>query len=524
MEYEVRQYQIDCEDALLKDVLAGFNPVIAVPTGAGKTKIMGGFIYKYLEVKPADKILIISNTEDILKQDHEAIKRFFPGIIIGLYSAGLNSRTVQKITVGGIQSIYNKPELFRDFNVIIIDEAHTIPPKNSSMYMKFFNAIPGVRHIGLSATVYRMGTGYIYQGDKALFNKLSYDLSSMDDFNKLVEDGYLSELISKRTDLEMDTKGVKTTGGDFNQKDLSVKFDRDGITQDAIKESIEFGQHNYKSWLIFAIDIKHADHIAEELNRRGIKTRALHTGTKKDRPEIIRQFKAGEIRALSSVGMVTTGFDAPNIDLIILLRPTKSAVLHVQMIGRGLRKSPETDKTHCLVLDFAGNTKRLGPINNVLIPMRKKKGEKKGEPPVKECPRCKCLVPPVMRICNVCGHVFEFKEKIRKRADDVEVVQKKKWIDVSYVEYYIHKKTAGYDSLKVVYQCGMVQINEFVCLNHEGYPKMKADNWIKFRWPVNHSHPRTVKEAFKHSDFLKVPKRLLVVRDKKYYNIEDISF
>jgi DNA repair protein RadD len=186
--YEERQYQIDCEDALLRDILAGYNPVTAIPTGGGKTKIMGGLTYKYLEKRPSHRVMLISNTEEILKQDHTALKEFFPGIIIGLYSSGLKSKVIQKITIVSVQSAFRKPELFKNFNLVICDEAHTIPTKKNSMYRKLFSHISKAQFVGLSATIYRTGQGYIHKGEGALFNKLSYDLTSMEEFNKLTDD------------------------------------------------------------------------------------------------------------------------------------------------------------------------------------------------------------------------------------------------------------------------------------------------------------------------------------------------
>lgn len=523
MIYEERLYQIEAEDALMRDIDKG-NPVIAVPTGAGKTKIMGGFIYKYLVKNPLHNILILANSEEILKQNHEAICRFFPGIIIGLYSSGLGSRTIEKITVAGIQSVHKKPDIFDHFNVVLIDEAHCVPSKGKGMYRRFLKDIPATR-VGLSATIYRKGTGLIYEGEGAPFDILSYDLCTLDKFNELVDNGYLSKLFSKPTKLKMDTKQVKVSAGDYNQKALSEKFDREAITNAAVKETIKFG-HNYESWLVFAIDIKHANHIHEKLLAAGIASSVLHSDTSHMRTEIIDDFKNKITRCVVSVGMVTTGFDAPNIDLIILLRPTKSPVLHVQMVGRGLRTNPGKD--HCLVLDFAGNTARLGPINDVTVPGSRKKGKGGGEPIIKTCPECGCMHHPTVRICNVCNHVFEFKQKIKTVAEDVDVVRKSKehippeWIRVTRVQYYVHSKIGKPDSLKVVYTCGLYTITDYVCLEHSGYAREKAINWLNFRWngPLN-EYPTTVEQAFNKRSHITIPKELLVLSERRYPEIID---
>jgi len=525
MRFEPRDYQQEAVKALLQDV-EEYNPVIAVPTGAGKTVIMGQFIYEFLEKFPQKNILVLAATKEILTQNHEAICEFFPGISIGLYSSGLKIRDIQKITVAGIQSVYRHPSKFKKFDLTIIDECHQIPPKGSSMYRKFLTAINS-KCVGLSATVFRRGIGYIYKGKDRIFDKLSYDLSSTKSFNKLITDGYLCNLISRATKNELDTTGVKTTAGDFNQKQLAEKVDRLSITKAAVKEAVDIGQWNYHSWLVFAINIEHCENITAELNSLGIKSRALHTKVNGDRDEIIQQFKNKEIRCVVSVGMVTTGFDAPNIDLIVLLRPTKSAVLHVQMVGRGLRMAP--GKTHCLVLDFAGNTSRLGPINNVIVP--KPKGKKqKGKAPTKQCPKCMVITHTLTRFCAVCGHEFVFKEKIKTKADTVDIIQndlakKRKWLNVDKVFYKIHKKPGKPNSLKVIYKCRLNYVTEYICLDHKGYARTKAKNWTLFRFTGGlEKMPLTVDELYKVRSQLRIPARIKVFVGGRYWSIEEVEF
>ena len=523
-EYEYRAYQEETENTLLKDLLSnnGTHPVAAIPTGGGKTKILSSLIYKYLEIEPTHNVLVLSHTETIIQQNYDGIKSFFPGIYIGLYSSGLGSKSIEKITVAGIQSVYKKHKLFKNFNLVIVDECHSVPTKGSGMYRKFFESIDCIR-LGLSGSPFRAGHGYVHTGEGALFNKLSVDLCTMDNFNKLVDDGYLTQLYSKPPSLQLDTKGIKESAGDYNLKHLSERFDRSLITSAAVDELVKFGR-NYSSWLIFAIDIDHADNINKELLNKGIKSVSLHSRSDNDRHEIKRLFVKKEIRAIVSVGMITTGFDAPNIDLLVLLRPTTSPVLHVQMIGRGLRICE--GKTHCLVLDFAGNISRLGPINNIIV---KEKGEsKKGgtREIVKTCPNCGCLHHPTVKICNVCQHEFEFAQKLSDTFSTDEVVQKstkKEWLDVTKVIYLIHKKLGSPDSLKVVYFCGLYSIAEYVCYDHNGYAKYKANNWVTHRWQIKEL-PTSVENLHKYSKFLKSPNAILVDLHEKYPVILDVKF
>ncbi len=518
MKFDSRQYQIDAVEAWW-EVLENspeLYPIIAVPTGAGKTVIMGMLIKKYIDEYPDNKILVLSHTQDILEQDYAALSEFFPDKEIGVYSAGLGLRQICQITIAGIQSVYQLKDMFNWVNLIIIDECHTVNHKNSGMYRTFLNEHRGII-AGMSATVFRTGHGYVYEGS-AIFNTLAYDLTSTDNFNKLVADGYLTRLISVAPEMEMDINGIATSAGDYNVKQLGDRFDRSAITEDAVNELIKYG-HNYKKWLIFAIDTDHADNICESLKSHGIHAHVLHSKMGYDRRKTTDSFKNGTTRALVSVGMVTTGFDAPNVDLIALLRPTKSAVLHVQMVGRGLRIAK--DKDHCLVLDFAGNTARLGPINDVRVPNPKgKKGE--GGNMTKKCPYCRAILHISVRICPVCDTEFVFQTQLTVRPDIIPIVketaikEEPKWLTVNNVQYSIHSKPGKPDSLMVTYLCGITKIREWICLDHFGYAGEKAKLWVERRGYKGSIDTHSV---YQHRDQLKKPEKICVSFIDKYPSI-----
>lgn len=515
MKFEKRAYQDQCIKHWYKALLDGFNPVVAVPTGAGKTVILCGLIDRYIEQYPDRTVLIISHTQEIILQDYAALLEFFPEFGCGIYCASLHRKEHRKITVASINSVYKlksfKPDL------VLIDEVHTVNHKNTGMYRTFLKNMPQIG--GMSATIFRTGHGYIHKGKGALFNNLAYDLTSIRNFNTLVKDKYLTKLISKSTNMEMDSSKVKKSAGDYNIKSLATVHDKDEITETAIIETIKYGK-NYKKWLVFAIDTDHASHISECFNKHGIKADELHTKMKGNRNEVIENFKTGSLRALVSVGMVTTGFDAPNVDLIVLLRPTMSSVLHVQMVGRGLRVAP--GKNHCLVLDFAGNTLRLGPINNPIIP--KKKGEsKEGAAPAKTCPKCKAINFAMAKFCEVCNHEFVFKTKLTANAGTEEIVTKgSMWKKVAKVHYAIHQKPFSPDSLKVTYVCGLRSFTEWICLNHHGYAKQKADNWVLHRDPGCGVY--STLNVFNRQKYLKKPKSIRIDTTGPYPSIVETKF
>jgi len=518
MKFEARKYQQDTVDALWNVVSKqpGKNPVIAVPTGAGKTVIMGMFIKKYMEAHPHDMVVVLSHTQDILEQDYEALQEFFPHEEIGLYSASLNSRTVEQITVAGIQSAYRQPKKFAFTNLYLIDECHTVNHKGQGMYRSLLDRNASIK-VGMSATVFRSGHGYVYEKG-ALFDWLAYDLTSVDNFNKLVSDGYLTRLISVSTDMQLDSSKVKKSAGDYNIKDLSNTFDKESITNAAIQETIKYGE-NYKKWLIFAIDIDHADSICAGLNALGIDTDVLHSRMDADRRDVTRVYKTGKKRALVSVGMVTTGFDAPNVDLVVLLRPTMSAVLHVQMVGRGLRVAPGKD--HCLVLDFAGNTERLGPINNVIVP--KQKGEGTGEAPTKTCPECNVILPASVRYCDVCGNEFKFQVKITATSgkSDIVLKDKTKWLSVTNIQYQVHKKKGKPDSVLVIYHCGITRVKEWIHPQHSGYAGSKGRHWLEYRGYNGSLDPQDI---VNNATRLAEPVKIHVDYASKYPDVIDSEF
>ncbi len=494
------------------------HPLVAMPTGSGKTVVLADLILKALERWPETNILVLSHVREILMQDYDSIK-FHTGLDVGIYSVGLRKREYKQVTVAGIQSIFRHPKRFSKYQFIIIDECHLIPPGKNTMYRKFFAGLDHPRYFGLTATPFRLGAGYIYGQDNSIFNDLIYDMTSKDKFNKLIKDGYLCNLKTSVTEMELDTDGIRTVAGDFDKKILSQKVDKDSITKMAIKEIIAKGA-NYKKWLVFAIDIEHAENIAEELGQNGIPTMVIHSKMDFDRDIVISHYKSGTFRAMVNVNVLTTGFDDEEIDLIALLRPTKSPVIHIQTIGRGLRPAPGKD--HCLILDFAGNTERLGPINDI-VPKKKGKGCATGEPITKRCPSCDTIHHPTVKICDFCGHVFQFKTLLKGTAQEVDVLRGKEqvWLKVHNVDYLLYNKKNSPSMVKVVYTCGLRTYNEYVCVEHRGYAGYMAKHWLERRGLED---MQTALGVVHNSNLLKNPNRILIDKAGKYPRVKDYSF
>lgn len=515
--FDLRPYQLPIADKVFNYIKnnPGKHPLVALPTGAGKTVVLAECIKEYVRRNTDGHVLVLSHVKEILQQNVEAIEDHL-SCKVGIYSAGLDSKEIEQITVASIQSVYNKPELFQKFKFVIIDECHLIPTDGNTMYRRFFAGLNNPNYFGLTATPFRLGSGYIYGEEDSIFDDMVYDLTSMENFNKLVEDGYLSPLRTMSTRQQLDVNGIKTVAGDFDLKGMSMAFDRTSITNSCIREIIKVGT-NYKKWLIFAIDIDHAEHIAEALIRSGISTGVIHSKMDFDRDKVISDFKRGFYRAIVNVNVLTTGFNDPEIDLIAMLRPTKSPIIHVQTIGRGLRIADGKD--HCLILDFSGNTERLGPINDIHI-YKKNKTSGEGEPITKRCPECDFIHHPSARVCDNCGHKFEFKTNLELNSTSAEIIatSKQNWFNVSNIMYSIHEKRNAPKSVKVQYNCGIRHFNEFVCIEHPGYAGYRAKHWARFRG----AEADTAEELLQAEK--KEPKKIKVDSRGKYPVIVDFEF
>lgn len=308
-------------------------------------------------------------------------------------------------------------------------------------------------------------------------------------------------------------------GGEFIQSELQHAVDKYDITFNALKEAAE-SAHDRSHWLVFASGVEHAEHITDMLNDMGVPAVAIHSKMgNAQRDQAILDFKAGKYRAAVNNNVLTTGFDFPAIDCIVVLRPTASTVLWVQMLGRGTRPSPATGKENCLVLDFAGNTRRLGPINDPVIP--RKKGQKGGEAPVKICGSCATYNHASARHCAFCGAEFTFQVKIKQTAASDELLRGDAPVTevfrVDHITYSKHEKAGRPPMMKVTYYCGLRSFSEYVCIQHDGFAQRKARQWWRER--TGTAFPQSTEAALAVADTLQPATHLRIWVNKQYPEI-----
>lgn len=530
----LRPYQQETIDAIMSYwANGGGNPLADLATGTGKSMVIAKLMQDLLALYPDMRVLMLTHVKELVQQNFMALLKVWPDAPAGMNSAGLGRRDFHhRITFASIQSVYNKAKQLGRRDLICIDEAHLVPLKGEGMYRRLLDDLyqiqPNARVAGFTATPYRLDTGRLDEGETRLFDKVVYSYGIAEG----IKDSYLSPLISKASAVEIDISKVERRGGEFVP--ASLENASDAITAEAVNEIANFGADR-KSWLIFCAGVKHALHVRDAIRQSGFTCETVSGDTPgPERDSIIRRFRAGEIRALTNANVLTTGFDAPQVDLVAMLRPTLSTSLYVQIVGRGTRLAQGKD--NCLILDFAGNVRRHGPVDAVSV-LPKSGGNSTGKVSVddvraKECPGCKELVALNTHQCKFCGHEWPIEEKPKHDAQaenqvgilSTEAVPPTM---LPVVEWRLerYEKWGSRDSLRVIYLAGLSSYPEWVAFEHGGGATQRACQW----WVLhggNAPFPKTTGEALDRIDELSKPETISI-RPRpgtKYFDIINRSF
>lgn len=364
--------------------------ILSLPTGAGKTvialHIVKGALDKGKRVAfVVDRLTLLDQTANFMYQQ---------GLDFGVIQ-GQNQMTnfSKRFQICSAQTLAKRN---KEFDFVIIDEAHVVFKHHKEM----LGNPNGTYFLGLTATPFTKGLG-----------KLWDDLICTKRTGELIEEGFLSKYVVYGPS-QPDLTGVRVSAGDYNKKDLANKTDTSKLVGDIIEHWFRLASD--RRTVVMAVNVAHAEHIAEEFKSKGIAADVVHTYLPDKENEVkkrLNAFREGKTQLLASVDMISRGFDMPQADCLIMARPTRSLNFHLQALGRILRIFP--GKEYALILDHAGNIERMGfPCDE--FPMfldmgeKKKSGGKKGEPMPKPCPQCFFMKPPKTRTCPKCG--FETKK------------------------------------------------------------------------------------------------------------------
>ncbi|CAI87041.1 putative ATP-dependent helicase with nucleoside triP hydrolase domain [Pseudoalteromonas translucida] len=360
--------------------------MIVLPTGAGKSLVIAE-----LARIAKQKILVLAHVKELVEQNSQKYKSF--GLEASIFSAGLKEKSLNhQVTFASVQSLSrNLDQLNEHYSLLIIDECHRVNGDKKSQYGKVINALqahnPQLKVLGLTATPYRLGMGWIYhhhyhgfvRGNKdSPFKSCIFELP----LRYMIKHNYLTPPNEMDTAISHYDFSALTSDafGRYTNEDMNALLKNSARATQSILQQVMQYSENRQGIMIFAATVMHAQEILSYLPHQ---QSALITGDtpNSERDKIIKQFKAKQLKYLVNISVLTTGFDAPHVDFIAILRPTESVSLYQQIVGRGLRLAES--KTDCLVIDYAGNGFDLFHPE-----VGDKKGDSDNEPVQVLCPGC----------------------------------------------------------------------------------------------------------------------------------------
>lgn len=360
MSYQLRDYQQQAVQAVLHYFRRHAEPaVVVLPTGAGKSLVIAE-----LARLAKGRVLVLAHVKELVEQNHNKYQQY--GLEAGIYAAGLGRKESQdKVVFASIQSVARNLAAFtQGFSLLVIDECHRVPDAEDSSYRQVIHHLQQqntqLKILGLTATPYRLGLGFIYQchsrglirsEEPRFFRFCIFELP----IRHLLERQYLTP--AKLLDaplLSYDFSGLKpSSAGYFREEELAAVINSAKRVTPQIIAQVQHYAAQRQGVMIFAATTAHAKEIMQYLPADSAAL-ILASTPAPVRAELLTAFKAKTLKYLVNVAVLTTGFDAPHVDLIAILRPTESVSLYQQIVGRGLRLSP--GKSDCLVLDYAGNS------------------------------------------------------------------------------------------------------------------------------------------------------------------------
>ncbi len=386
--YKLRDYQQKAVDNTLQYFRKRREPaVIVLPTGAGKSLVIAE-----LARIAKGRVLVLAHVKELVEQNYDKYKSY--GLDAGIFSASLGKKDRDsKAIFGSVQSVARASDkFFENFSLLVIDECHRVAEEGSTQYQEIIQKLqernPELCILGLTATPYRLGLGWIFEYSQAgeiktdkkrFFKQCVFELP----LSYMVKHKYLTQPV--KVDIPVtsyDFSELSDTGRSFTTAEVEeILKGQMRLTPFIVKNIIDItDKFHRKGVMIFSATVRHAEEILSYLPK-GDARLVVGDTTMTDRDQIIRDFKAMKFKYLVNVSVLTTGFDAPHVDVIAILRPTESNSLYQQIIGRGLRLYD--DKKDCYVLDYTGMN------HNIYAPeIGEKKPSKDSVPVTIPCPKC----------------------------------------------------------------------------------------------------------------------------------------
>lgn len=570
-------------------------PLIVEATGLGKSLNIAMLMWHLSTTYPGVNIMQLCHVKELVASNYEELVGMWPTAPVGVYAASMNRRdTDYPLTFAMINSVANRAASFGKVDFVIIDECHRLSDNDKTMYGKFLDALrsknPNLIVIGYTATDYRMKGGKLT--DMGLFDDVVYDIGSGESFLWAVEQGYLILPVPTDPGFKVDDSEIGISGGDYKNSEASQAMRDQGIIEQAVDFSIEIAKkEGHRSAIAFAQSVEDADLIADMLSCKGYPTEAVHSRMDGDRDAILEAHKRGELWGVANKDILTTGWNNPLVTLMMNLRLTRSPGLWVQMVGRMTRpiwvrnddgsmkydimtlegrwaSIHESGKLTSRVLDFCGNTERLGPINYPFIPGKRKKGAG-GEAPVRTCspahntydhyeeehnsPACSpaTIHHTSVKVCPHCGYKWPKSNPVKVQASTSKLVTANNPLGLppikkkpkEYEVFSVHEMICTFnegreyrdqdtgrmekklDTMKVTYRCGLDRFNEWVGMEHseKSFYGKKSRKW----WDIHSGdkpYPETIAEAVDRAHELKMPKFIRVWTNTKYPEVVGHDF
>jgi DNA repair protein RadD len=572
--YKLRPYQQEAVEATLKHFRQEKAPaVVVLPTGAGKSLVIAE-----LARLARGRVLVMAHVRELVEQNYSKFIAVDPNA--GIYSAGLNRKEMErKVIFGSIQSIARAPEeFFLDFSLVVIDECHRVSLDGETQYLQVLARLqkynPQLCILGLTATPYRLGLGWIYQYHKQkkiirteeerFFRKCIFELS----LRYMIRNKYLTPPVRIDSPVACyDFSSLKLERGSFIISEIeTILKDQRRITPLIIKNIQEMAEER-KGVMIFTSSVSHAVEIMQLLPPY---VTALVTGETPsgEREEIISAFKEQKLKYLVNVSVLTTGFDAPHVDVIAVLRPTESVSLYQQILGRGLRLSP--GKEDCLVLDYTGQG------HDIYSPLiEENKPNSRAVPVEVICPQCgvenafwgikdaageiiehygrRCqgaLEDPISQEAERCGYLFRFKRcdqcgqendiaarvctsckhvlmDTDKKLKEAMALKDAHIMRVEMMVLQAGQDKKGTSRLEVQYFDADAEVlKEYFYLNSPEECQAFYFNFIRMhnRRPEKPMHVRSLEEAISHQRQFRIPIYVIARKQKHFWSIREKIF